>query len=152
LSTGIITTAIVLIVGYVIISRIIGLAFRLIVPLVLIAIPAGTGLFSGFMPDRAPERYPVDQGAPYGQARLPPEADSGGVGDIRLREVADLAVDAVRLVLQRSLAFLNGVSNAESGMHSRPPADPRNTPRGQPHQVPFDFYDDSPPRDTLRGP
>src|SRR5690349_12788114 len=54
-STGIITTAIVLIVGYVIISRVIGLAFRFVVPLVLVAILAGAGVFSNLMPDRGPE-------------------------------------------------------------------------------------------------
>ena len=45
MSTGIIATAIVLIIGYVIVSRIIGLAFRLVVPLVLLVVWAKPACF-----------------------------------------------------------------------------------------------------------
>jgi len=105
LSTGIITTAIVLIIGYVIVSKIVGLAFRLVVPLVLLLILGGTGIFSGLMPDRAP----ADQYAPYGQTQHRPD----DIGDLRLRDIANMAADAVRSVLQAGLAFLNGMPEPE---------------------------------------
>jgi hypothetical protein len=60
LSIGIIATAIVLIIGYVIVSRLVGLAFRLVVPLVLLIILGGAGVFSGLLP----ERHPADSYAP----------------------------------------------------------------------------------------
>jgi hypothetical protein len=106
LSIGIIATAIVLIIGYVIVSRLVGLAFRLMIPLVLLIILGGAGVFSGLMP----ERPPADSYAPYGQAQHRSEAD---IGDLRLRDVADIAVDTIRSVLQGSLALLNGVSEPE---------------------------------------
>ncbi|MDG2571223.1 hypothetical protein P7L87_27085, partial [Vibrio parahaemolyticus] len=55
MSTGFTATAIVLIIGYVIVSRIIGLAFRLVVPLVLLVILGGAGVFSNLIPERAPD-------------------------------------------------------------------------------------------------
>ena len=76
-STGIIATAFILIVGYVIVSKIVGLAFRLVVPLVLLVMLGGDGVFSGL----APERSPADQNAPYGD-----------IGDLRLRDIADAAL------------------------------------------------------------
>jgi hypothetical protein len=72
LSTGIIATAIVLIVGYVIVSRIVGLTFRLVVPLVLLVVLGGAGAFSGLMP----ERSPADQYAPYDRLSIAPVATS----------------------------------------------------------------------------
>lgn len=41
MSTGIIATAIILIIGYLIVSKIVGLAFRLVVPLVLLVVLGG---------------------------------------------------------------------------------------------------------------
>ncbi len=105
MSTGIIATAIVLIISYVIVSRIVGLAFRLVIPLVLLVILGGAGVFSGLMP----ERSPADPYAPYGQAQHRP-AD---ISDLRLRDITDMAVDAVRSVLRGSLALLNGISEPE---------------------------------------
>lgn len=99
MSTGIIATAIVLIIGYVIVTRVIGLAFRLAVPLVLLVILGGAGVFSSLIPERAAD-------APYAQAQ--PRVGSD-IGDLRLRDIADVAVDAIRSVLQGGLAILNGV-------------------------------------------
>ena len=84
-STGIIATAFILIVGYVIVSKIVGLAFRLVVPLVLLVVLGGAGAFSGLMPVSSP----ADQYAPYGQAQHRP---SGDIGDLRLRDIADAAL------------------------------------------------------------
>ena len=84
-STGIIATAFILIVGYVIVSKIVGLAFRLVVPLVLLVVLGGAGAFSGL----TPERSSADQYAPYGQAQHRP---SGDIGDLRLRDIADAAL------------------------------------------------------------
>src|SRR3712207_3674364 len=95
LSTGIVVTAIVLIIGYIIVSRIVGLAFRLVVPLVLLVLLGGAGVVSGLMPERAADPY-----APYGEAQHRLGAD---IGDLRLRDIADMAVDAVRSVLRGSL-------------------------------------------------
>ncbi|MBM1174302.1 hypothetical protein [Microvirga arabica] len=103
MSTSVIVTAIALVIGYIIVSKIVGLAFRLVVPLVLLVILGGAGVFSGLMP----ERSPADQYTPYGQAQHRP---SGDVGTPRLRDIADMAADAVRSVLRGSLAVLNGVS------------------------------------------
>ena len=61
MSAGFITTAIILVVGYVILSKVIGLAFRLVIPLVLILVLGGAGALS----DLLPERYPDDQSTPY---------------------------------------------------------------------------------------
>ena len=83
MSTGIIATAIVLIIGYVIVSRIVGLAFRLVIPLVLLVILGGAGVFSDLMP----ERSPTDPYAPYGQVQHRP-AD---ISDLRLRDITDMA-------------------------------------------------------------
>jgi hypothetical protein len=99
LSTGIIATAIVLIIGYVIVSRIVGLAFRLVIPLVLLAILGGAGVFSGLMP----ERSPADPYTSYGQTQHRSDAD---IGDLRLRDIADIAVDTVRSVLQGSVVAM----------------------------------------------
>jgi hypothetical protein len=63
LSTGIITTAVVLIINYIIMSKIVGFAFRLVVPLVLLMLLGGVGVFSGLMP----ERSPADPYASYDQ-------------------------------------------------------------------------------------
>ncbi len=129
MSTGIIATAIVLIIGYVIVSRIVGLAFRLVIPLVLLVILGGAGVFSGLMT----ERSPADQYAPYGQAEHRP---SGDIGDLRLRDIANMAADAVRSVLQAGLAFLNGVPEPE------PRPEPHHARRGEPYGAPPDFTDD----------
>jgi hypothetical protein len=128
LSTGVIATAIVLIIGCVIVSRILGWAFRLVIPLVLLVILGGASVFSGVMPERAP----AEQYAPYAQAQHRP---SGEIGELRLRDIADMAADAVRSVLQAGLAFLNGVSEPE------PRCEPHYARRGEPYGAPPDFTD-----------
>jgi hypothetical protein len=141
LSIGIITTAIILIVGYVIITRVVGLAFRFLVPLVLIVVLAGAGVFSGLMPD-GPERQTA-----YGQAEYPPRDDAGGLGDLRLRDVADMAVAAVRDFLLSGLALLNRIADREPPGQVRPLEEGDRLPRARPPEGPSDFYDEERPRD-----
>jgi hypothetical protein len=133
LSTGIIATAIVLIIGYVIVSRIVGLAFRLVIPLILLVILGGAGVFSDLMP----ERSPADPYAPYGQVQHRP-AD---ISDLRLRDIADMAVDAVRSMRRGSLALLNGISEPEPRREPHWPDEPQRTRRGEPYEEPPDFAD-----------
>jgi hypothetical protein len=135
LSTGIVATAIVLIIGYVIVSRIVGLAFRLVVPLVLIVLLGGAGVFSSLMPGHSA----ADPYASYGEAQHRPAAD---IGDLRLRDITDMAVDAVRSVLQGSLALLNGISDPERGQEPRWPEEPEQTRRGEPYGPQPGFTDD----------
>jgi hypothetical protein len=142
LSTGIVATAIVLIIGYVIVSRIVGLAFRLVVLLVLVVLLGGAGVVSGLMP----ERSTADPYAPYGEAQHRPAAD---IADLRLRDIADMAVDAVRSVLRGSLALLNGLSGPEPGREPRWPEEPEQTRHGGPDGSQPGFIDD-PRRDEPR--
>jgi hypothetical protein len=135
LSTGIIATAIVLIIGYVIVSRIVGLAFRLVVPLVLLVVLGGAGVFSGL----TPERSPADQYAPYGQAQ---HRLSGDIGDLRLRDIANMAANAVRSVLRGSLAVLNSIAEPEPRREPRWPDDPQHIRRGEPYEAPPGFGQD----------
>jgi len=144
LSTGVIATAIVLIIGYVIVSRIIGLAFRLVIPLVLLVILGGTGVFSGLMT----ERSPADQYAPYGQAE---HRSSGEIGDLRLRDIADMAADAVRSVLQASLALLKGVPESEPRREPHWPDEPHHARHGEPYDAQPDFTDDPRQGEPRRG-
>jgi hypothetical protein len=143
LSTGIIATAIILIIGYVIVSKIVGLAFRLVVPLVLLVVLGGAGAFSGLMP----ERSPADQYAPYGQAQHRP----GDIGDLRLRDIANMAADAFRSVLQGGLALLNGLSELEPRRDPRWPDEPHHSRRGEPYGAPQDFTDDPRQGEPRRG-
>ena len=142
MSTGIVATAIVLIIGYVIVSRIVGLAFRFVVPLVLLVLLGGAGVISGLMP----ERSATDPHAPYGEAQHRSAAD---IGDLRLRDIADMAVDAVRSVLRGSLALLNGISEPERGQEPRWPDGPEHIRRGEPYGPQPGFTDD-PRRDEPR--
>ncbi len=142
MSAGFIATAIVLIIGYVIVSRILGLAFRLVVPLVLLVILGGAGVFSNLMP----ERSPTDPYAPYGQVQHRPRGD---IGDLRLRDIADMAVDAVRSVLRGSLALLNSIAEPEPRPEPRWPDEPQHTRRGEPYEAPSEFGQD-PRRDSPR--
>lgn len=135
LSAGIITTVIVLIIGYVIVSRIVGLAVRLVAPLVLLVILGGAGLFSGLIPDRSPATLY----APYEQAQHRPDAD---LSDMRLRDIADLALDAVRSVLQSGLALLNGLSEPEPGREPGWSDRPQHSRRGERYGAPPDGIDD----------
>jgi hypothetical protein len=135
LSTGIIATAIVLIIGYVIVSRVIGLAFRLVVPLVLLVILGGVGVFSSLIPERAPD-------GSYGQAHHHLGSD---IGDLRLRDITDAAVDTIRSVLQGSLAFLNGVRGDIEPEPRREPHssdDQQRIRRYEPYEDRPDFADD----------
>jgi hypothetical protein len=143
LSTGIVATAIVLIIGYIIVSRIVGLAFRLVVPLVLVVLLGGAGVVSGLMPERFAADDPY---APDGEAQHRPAAD---IGDLRLRDVADMAVDAVRFVLRGSLGLLNGLSDPEPGREPRWPEEPEPTRHRRPYEPQPGFTDD-PRRDEPR--
>jgi hypothetical protein len=142
LSTGIIATAIVLIIGYVIVSRIVGLAFRLVVPLVLLVILGGAGVFSGLMP----ERSPADTYAQYGQVQYRP---GGDVGDLRLHDIADMTIDAVRSVLRGSLALLNSIAEPEPRREPRWLDEPQHNRHGEPNEAPPEFGQD-PRQDRMR--
>jgi hypothetical protein len=128
--TGIITTAIILIVGYVIISRMIGLAFRLVIPLVLIMILGGAGVFSGLVSDHAP----------YGQPPHSLDTDNRNFDDLRLRDITTMATDIARTALRGLLVVLDKASGSEPEMRSRLPDETRHIPRdGQ-----ADFYGPAP--------
>jgi hypothetical protein len=144
LSTDIIATAIVLIIGYVVVSRVVGLAFRLVIPVVLLVALGGAGVFSSL----APERSPADQYVPYGQAQHRPSDD---IGDLRLRDIADMAVDVVRSVLQGSLAVLNGASEPEPRSGPRWPDEPQHTHRGEPYEAPPELHQGSRESGAQRG-
>ena len=138
LSAGFITTAIILVIGYVILSKVIGLAFRLVVPVVLILVLGGAGALSSLLPDGAPARYAVDQSMPYAQAQERP----GDLGDLRLRDLADMAAGAARSVLQGMLALLDGT--VEHGARPEPRwVDQRQPRHGEVYETPSDF-DDAP--------
>jgi hypothetical protein len=142
LSTGIIASAIVLIIGYVIVSRIIGLAFRLVVPLILLAILGGADVFSSLMPERSPaDQFPTYE---HNQHRL-----GADIGDLRLHDIADMAVDAIRSVLQGSLALLNGIS--EPGREPSWPDEPQRTRRNESYEGPPDLADDLRQGELRRG-
>jgi hypothetical protein len=144
LSIGVIATAIVLIIGYVIVSRIVGLALRLIVPLVLLVILGGAGVFSGLVP----ERSPADQYTPNGQVQ---HRSSDDIGDLRLRDLTDMATDAVRSLVRGSLALLNGLSEPEPRREPHWPDEPQRTHRGEPYDGPPDFADHPRYREPRRG-
>jgi hypothetical protein len=144
LSIGIVATAIILIIGYVIVSKIVGLAFRLVIPLVLLLILGGAGTFSSLMP----ERSPPDQYTSYGQAQHRPKSD---IGDLRLRDVADMAVDAARSVLRGSLALLNGVSEPEPRPEPRWSDAPHHSHRDEPYGAPPELDHDPRENGARRG-
>jgi hypothetical protein len=144
LSTGIIATAIILIIGYVIVSRIVGMAFRLVVPLVLLVVLGGAGMFSGL----TPERSSADQYVPYGQAQHRP---SGDIGDLRLRDIANRAVDAVRSVLRGSLALLNSIAEPEPRREPRWSDAPQHTRQSDPYEATPEFGQDPRENGTRRG-
>ncbi|WP_262031029.1 hypothetical protein [Microvirga sp. Mcv34] len=135
MSTGFIATAIVLTIGYVIVSRVIGLAFRLVIPLALLVLLGGAGIFSSLIPERGPDLS-------YGQAQHRPASD---IGDLRLRDIAHVAVDAVRSVLQGGLALLNGVrGDAEPELRREPrwSDEQQRIRRYEPYDERSDFADD----------
>jgi hypothetical protein len=132
LSAGFITTAIILVVGYVILSKVIGFAFRLVIPVVLILVLGGAGALSGLFP----QRYPDNQSVPYTRAQEHP----GDIGDLRLRDLADMAVGAARSVLQGMLALLDGT--AGYGAEPEPRwVDQRQPRHGGVYEAPSDFDD-----------
>ncbi len=146
MSTGFITTAIVLMVGYVILSKVIGLAFRLIIPVVLILVLGGAGTLPSLQPDHAPEHYPEDQSMSYTRT----QDRSGGIGDLRLRDVADMAVDATRSGLQGVLAFLDGFTGHGATPEPRW-VDQRQPRHSEDYEVPSDFDDAPHHREGRRG-
>jgi hypothetical protein len=131
-STGIVTTALLLIVGYAVVSRLIGLAFRLVVPVVLLVVLAGAGAFSNLMPDRPPS----DPYRPYDRVEGFEESGSR-LGDLRLRDLPGIVVDTVRTAMRGTLAFLDGVADRE-------PAEQRPWRPG-PHRTSRDRFDEASP-------
>ncbi|MGO4573344.1 hypothetical protein [Microvirga sp. 2TAF3] len=140
MGTGIITAAILLIIGYVVITRLIGLAFRLVVPVVLLMVLAGAGLFTGLMPDRGPDHYAADQYRHDGHHRGFQE-DGGRLGDMRLRDIADSVIDTARSILRGTLAFLDRADNPRSP-EPMPHADRGPTPRDRADEARSPSYDD----------
>jgi hypothetical protein len=122
----------------------VGLAFRLVVPLVLIVVHGGAGVFSGLMPDR----FSADE---YSPSERPQHRSSGDIGDLRLRDLGDLAVSAVRSVLQGGLALLNGVAEPEPRRQEHWLDEPRRTHHGEPYEASPEFGDDRAQRDTRHG-
>ena len=112
MSSGIITTAILLIVGYIIITKVIGLAFRLVVPVVLIMILAGAGVFADLLPNKGSGPQSADHSRPYNQDRRASE-DVSRLGDMSLRDIADTALDAARSILRSTLALLDRTADPE---------------------------------------
>lgn len=132
-SAGIITTAALLIIGYLAVTRIVGLAFRFVVPVVLIAILVAAGLFSAGISDRAPGGSIADPYRPYGRDG----AYDGGLGDVRLGEIPEIVVDAVRSALRGTLALLDGARDTEpAGPSSRYP---------EPRRFQHDRFGEDPP-------
>lgn len=103
------------------------------VPLVLLITLGGAGVFSSLMP----ERRPADPYASYGQAQHRTDAN---IGDLRLRDIADIAVDTIPSMLQGSLALLNGVS--EPGREPRWPDEPQRTRPDELYESSPNFADD----------
>jgi hypothetical protein len=136
LSAGFITTAIILVVGYVILSKVIGFAFRLVIPVVLILVLGGAGALSGLLPDREPERYSEDQSMPYTRAQDRP----GDIGDLRLRDLANMAVGAARSVLQGMLTLLDDTAGHEAKSEPRW-VDQRQPRHGEVYEAPSDLDD-----------
>lgn len=122
MGTGIITTALLIIVGYFVITKVIGLAVRLVVPVVLIAILGGAGLFADLLPRTGPDSYAVERDQPYGQDRRGPEGP-GSIGDMRLRDIADTVVDATRSVLRHVVALLDHAAEPDRPEPLRPYSD-----------------------------
>ena len=101
-------------------------------------------MFSGL----TPERSPTDQYTPYGQAQHHP---SGGIGDLRLRDIADMAVDAVRSLLRGSLALLNSIPEPEPTRDSRRPDEPQHNRQVEPYEAPPEFGQDPHENGMRRG-
>lgn len=131
MSAGIVTTAILLIVGYVILSRLIGLAFRLVVPVVLLLVLAGAGVFSNLTPGQSPED-PYS----YSHNRTLQESESR-LADLRLGDLAGIVVDTVRSALRGTLALLDNAT--EHGLSQQHP------PYRGPHREPHDRFGEAPP-------
>ena len=108
MSTGIIATAIVLIIGYVIVSRLVGLAFRLVVPLVLLVILGGAGI-----DPEALKAAPLPAQPPLKVAIVARMLWSKGI---------DVAVEAVRAARAQGAAV-------ELSLYGAPdPANPKSIP------------------------
>ena len=146
MSTGIITTALILIIGYAVLSRIVGFAFRLVVPVVLIVILGGAGVFSGLMSDTAPERYASSRDA-FGDPAQ--QRASGDIGDLSLRELADMAIGTARSLLQGSLALLDRALEPERAPEPMPyrPVEPRRHRYGEDRDASFPRDRDWAPRE-----
>ncbi|WP_134499984.1 hypothetical protein [Microvirga pakistanensis] len=139
---GIITAAILLIIGYVVITKVVGLAFRLVVPVVLIVILAGAGVFTDILPGDLSSPSRADHGQPYDQHRRMPE-DEPRLGDLRLRDIADAAVAAAQSVLRGTLALLDRAADPRASEPSPPSSEFRRPPRSR-YDEEMPPYDDSP--------
>jgi hypothetical protein len=143
LGSGIITTAILLIVGYIIITKVIGLAFRLIVPVVLLVLFAGAGIFTDLLPGNDQNHHSADNYQPYDQDRRIPNSVNR-LGDMSLRDIADAAVGAARSFLRNTLALLDRAADPEPPSQLPPYSASRDPSRDRfgEHQRPS--YDESP--------
>lgn len=144
MGTGIVTTAILLIIGYVAVTRLIGLAFRLVVPVILLLVLAGAGLFSGLGPDWSP----AESDRPYDHNRPLPE-DGRRLGDVSLRDIAQGAMDAARSLLRGTLALLDRTADPRAPEFERPQAGRAPASRDRFDEEPFD---DGPPWDGAPRP
>jgi len=136
---GIITAAILLVIGYVVITRAIGLAFRLVVPVVLIVILAGAGVFTDLLPSGRSSSDPADHAQPYGRSGPMPE-DGGRLGDIRLGDIADTVFAAAQSLLRSTLAFLDRAADPRASEQAPPYPDSRHRTRNRYDEMPA--YDD----------
>lgn len=123
LGTGIITTALLLIVGYIVITKVIGIAFRLVVPVVLLVILGSAGIFADLLPRSSSGYDNVDRYQSYDQDRRLPE-DGSRLGDMRLRDIADAVVDATRSVLRQLAALLDHAADTGRPEQLRQYSDP----------------------------
>ncbi len=136
---GIITAAILLVIGYVVLTKVIGLAFRLVVPVVLIAILAGAGVFTDLLPSSRSGPYPAGRDQPYRPHPVP--EDGNRLGDIRLGDIADAVVAAAQSLLRGTLAFLDRAADPRASEQSAPDPDSRHRPRFR-HDEGMPAYDD----------
>ncbi|MXQ11485.1 hypothetical protein [Microvirga makkahensis] len=141
---GIITAAILLVIGYVVITKVVGLAFRLVVPVVLIAILAGAGIFTDLLPGDRSARYPADHDRPH---RMP--ADGGRWGDIRLGDIADAVIAAAQSFLHGTQSLLDRAAEPRVSEQPPPSSDFRHRPRTR-YGEEMPAYDDPPSWDRGR--
>lgn len=148
MSTGIITTAILLIIGYVVVTKVIGLALRVAVPLILILALGSAGALSSLMPDRDLERHPVDTPLPYERTQ---HLHANDIGDLSLRDIVGMVVDGARPALQGALTLLDSLSEPEPGRSPSRDDRPARPEQEDTHPAPSYFDDDLRHGEARRG-